>query len=58
MRTRNVKSLHGRDREMSVHDRMRMNEDDEVRIRSIKFIGAINAGLTTEIMIGDGFRER
>ena len=58
MRARNVKGVHGGDREMSVHDRMRMNEDDEVGVRSIKFIRAINASLTTEILISNGFRAR
>ena len=42
MRARNVKSVHGRDREMSVRNGMRRDENDEMRVRSIKLIVMID----------------
>ena len=42
MRTRNVKGVHGRGGEMSVRDRMRRDENDEMRVRSIKLIVMID----------------
>ena len=40
---------------MSVHNRMRRNDNDEMRVKSLKFVMMIDKVKATQIVIGSSF---
>ena len=51
----NVESVHGRGGEMSVRNRMRRNDNDEMRVNSLKFVMMTDKVKATLIVIGSSF---
>ncbi len=56
MRARNIEGVHGRGMKMSMKDRMRRNESDEMRVGSIELIMMLDKSLSATIMVVSAFR--